>query len=600
MNTRALLAGVTLVGAVTCGVLALSAPSAAQEQPNPEKTTTAALPEREVSNRIDAEISKVWERDGIKPAPLSTDEEFVRRVYLDTVGVPPTAEEVTAFLADKEKDKRRNLIARLVDDERFGRHLGDLWGNIILGRGGRDYGGSSHLFALWLSERINKGDKFSDVIYDIVTASGSVSENPAVAVYTREVPYKVANSAGTITKNLTGVQVQCAECHDHPYEEAWTEEVFAGVASFWSGVQVRVNNRVQPVDPSVSDDAQNIRPLPPGAMEKLPTDAQNRLREQNKYNKPVTLDGQAIKTQNRKFWRPAMAKWMVSAENKQTARYMANRFWSFAFGSGILNPIDDFNSFNEASHPELLEFLGQDLIDNKYDVKRLFRAILNSRTYQLSSSDRPSKAENWHFASAPVRQLNPEQFFGALIQIAGGGDLARAIRTRGGSVADQLKRRYEGLKKRAEKEPADENMRETYYDEETVNRLLAWYEKFDDSWFVRRTMAQNYAQLSSDDEMVEADSFSLTIDQALLVMNGEVTNGLSGARRGSVVWKLVNETKDDEQRIEKLFLTVLGRKPDSSELRNMKAYVKESKDLNAAYEDLMFALLATTEFATNH
>src|SRR5690606_34484806 len=104
----------------------------------------------------------------------------------------------------------------------------------------------------------------------------------------------------------------------------------------------------------------------------------------------------------------------------------------------------------------------------------------------------------------------------------------------------------------------------------------------------------------SDDEMVEADSFSLTIDQALLVMNGEVTNGLSGSRRGSVVWKLVNETKDDDQRIEKLFLTVLGRKPDSGELRNMKAHGKESKDLNAAYEDLMFALLATTEFATNH
>ena len=595
---RYLFAGATLCAALVCGVIAGSGVFGQESPtaPTEDKTTTAALPEREVSARIDAEIKKVWDRDSIKPAAECSDEEFVRRVYLDTVGAPPTADEVSAFLGDKNKDKRRALIDTLVADPRFGRHMADMWGTILLGRSGRDYGGSSHLFVIWLSERINKGDKFSDVVYDIVTATGSVSENPATAAYTREVPYKVANSAGNTMKNLTGVQLQCAECHDHPYEEAWKQETFTGMASFWMGVQVRVNNRNLPVDPTVEDEAA-ARALPDSAMARLPAEAQNRQLDLKRYDKPITMDGVALKTANRKLWRPAVAKWMVADENKQTARYMANRFWSFAFGIGIHNPIDDFNSFNEASHPELLEFLGQDLIDNDYDIKRLYRSILNSHTYQLSSKDAP-KAEGWHFASAPVRQLNPEQFFGALLEVAGGGELAKVLRSRNGTVAQQIKRRYEATQKKMQK--GGDNGRDYDFNEETMNRITGWYERMDDNWYMRRNLAMDYARVGNDDEMIEQDGFSLTIDQALLVMNGDVTAALSGATRGSVVWKLVNETKTDDARIERLYLTVLGRKPDSSEQRTMKAYVKDSKNATEAYEDMMFALLASTEFATNH
>jgi molybdopterin converting factor small subunit len=598
MNRRHLLAA-TLLAALVCCVIGSTLTLGQETPPAPgeDKATTAALPEREVSARIDAEIKKVWDRDSVKPADECSDEEFVRRVYLDTVGAPPKAEEVEAFLADKNKEKRRALIDTLVADPRFGRHMADEWSVILLGRAGRDYGGSSHLFAIWLAERINANHKFSDVVYDIVVASGSVSENPATAVYTREVPFKVANSAGNTMKNLTGVQLQCAECHDHPYEEAWKEETFTGMASFWMAVQVRVNPRIQPVDPSVEDEAA-ARALPDSAMDRLPAEAQNRQIDLKRYNKPVTMDGDALKTTNRKLWRPAIAKWMVADENKQTARYMANRFWSFAFGIGIHNPIDDFNSFNEASHPELLEFLAQDFIDNDYDIKRLYRSILNTRTYQLTSKDAP-KAEGWHFAGAPVRQMNAEQFFGSLMEIAGGSELTKALRTRNGSVAQQIKRRYEASKRRTENGGGD-NQREYTFDEETMNRIVAWYDKMDDSWFMRRNLAQDYARVGNDDEMVEQDGFSLTIDQALLVMNGEVTAALSGSTRGSTVWKLVNEIKTDDARIEKLYLTVFGRKPDSDEQRTMKAYVKGSKNATEAYEDIMFALLASTEFATNH
>ena len=577
--------------AVCAGAAFLQSPVAAQDEPTEGKAegktaaTTTVTPEREVSANIDREIAKIWERDKIKPSGQSSDEEFVRRVYLDTVGMPPTADEVLAFIADKDKEKRRKLIDKLLADRRFGEHIANQWGLLLLGRSGRDFNGASHMFAQWLSERVNADEPFSDIVYDVVTAKGSLSENPAVAVYAREATYSIANAAGNLTKSLTGVQIQCAECHDHPYEEAWTEQTFTGVASFWAPVTVRVNNRSYPVDPVVNDNA------PAPRIRRAPNaEAQERLMGLQRYNAPATIDGEALKTPNRQMWRQAMAQWMTSKENKQTARYMANRFWSFVFGIGLLNPIDDFNSFNEASHPELLEYLGADLIENKYDLKRMFRVMLNSNTYQLTSRDKAPKAELWHFASAPVRQLSPEQFFGAFQIVASGATVSG--RTRGGDLGDQLRRRVEVLRKRGDAQNS--------YDDEALERFVETLSRIDNSWYQRRTMAQGYARMTSDDEMSELDGFSVTIDQALLVMNGDLTATLSASGRGGVLVNLLSSYKEDDARIERLYLTVLSRKPTSAERKLMLAHVKDSRNASEAYEDIMFALLASTEFSTNH
>ncbi len=562
-------------------------PAEAQEEPAP----------RDLSAEIDREIAAVWKRDDLRPAAAAGDEEFLRRVYFDTLGVPPTPAEVRAFLADKSKDKRAKRIDGLLKDKRFGLYMADTWGNILLGRAGRNYNGANHLFVVWFAERVNSGASFKDIIYEIVTARGSLSENPAVAPYVRSVPVRAADIAGTLTRNLTGIQIQCAECHDHPYETAWKQETFTGVASFFAPVSVRVNPRIQPVDPTVGDDARPVR-IVPRNMDNLPAEARARIEEQTRYNKPVTLDGYVLKTDMRQLWRPAMAKWMTDSENRQTARYVANRFWSFAFGIGIVNPVDDFNSLNEASHPALLELLADDLIDSGYDFRRLYGAILNSRTYQLSSENPPSKALPWHFASAPVRQLSPEQFFGALVQIAGGDDIARNYRTRNANPAEMIRRNFERRMQRADND--NPNAREVQFDRPTLDRLVKWYEKMEDSWYLRRTAAQQYASQTSDDEMSDTDGFSLTMDQALEVMNGDITNRLTGSGRGTVLAGLLREGKDDRQRLDELYLRVLSRYPEDNERRTMLGYLKQQHASAQAWEDVMFALIAGTEFATNH
>lgn len=563
---------------IPAALLAFSIVGAALAQPE----SAEAIP---LSDAIDAEIAAVWKRDNIKPAPASTDEEFLRRAYLDTIGLPPTPDEVRAFLADKSREKRAAVIDRLLDDARFGRHMGDVWANIMLGRGGRDFSGASHLFAVWFAERVNANAGFDDIIYDVVTATGTLSENPAVAPYTRAIPARTADIAGNISRTMTGIQIQCAECHDHPYESAWTEQTFSGVASFFSTVSVRVNPRSQPADPVVADDARPVR-IPPGGIENLPPQARERIAELARYSTPVFLDGTPLKTSTRDLWRAAMARWMTR-DNAQTARYVANRFWSFAFGTGLVDPADDFNSFNEASHPELLRVLGQDLIDNGYDIKRLYRAILNSRTWQLSSRDAPAKAERWHFASAPVRRLSPEQFFGALLQAGVGHDIARGYRAREANPLQRLQR----MARRGEGRP------EVSIDNAALERLTEWYGKLDDGWYLRRSMAQNYTRTSSDDEMTEADGFTMSIDQALAVMNGDITNRITGATRGTMLSELLRSQTDNRQRLDELFLRVLSRYPKATERTAMLNYLRQNSGA-AAWEDIMFALIAGTEFAT--
>jgi hypothetical protein len=597
-----------VAGALSCtGLAVLSTNSNAQESKNPAKTTqtpdsketVTKTPEIAVSGIIDSEIAKVWKRDSVKPTRKTTDVEFVRRVYLDTIGVPPMPEDVTAFLDNKDENKRAKLIDKLVDSPRFGEHMGDMWTNILIGRAARNFGGASELFAVWFAERVNEDPNFANIMYDIVTASGTVSENPAMLVYMREVPMKIGNVAGHISKTLSGQQIQCAECHDHSYEKEWTQEAFAGVASFFSSMRQDLRVRVLPRNPRIRDD---VRPINVSAsrMGGLNEDVQNRLKGLKKYSKPVSLDGVALKTKNRAFWRPAYAKWLTRKENTQTAKYIANRFWSFTFGSGILNPVDDFNSFNEATHPELLEYLGQDLIDNNYDIKRLYRAILKSKTYQLSSIGKHKDAQIWHFAAAPVRQLTPEQFFGAFVQIAGGDDMARAYRMRAGDPFDRIERGIQRQMKTAKENADDPNQRAYEFEKESLEQFKKQFSAMGDSWFLRRSLAKPFAALSEDDEMTEADGFSVTIDQALSVMNGDIVANMTSNRRGTLVWKILKQSSDVKSQVASLYSSVLGREATEKEVKLAIEFVKDSKDRAQGISDLMFVLLATTEFQTNH
>jgi hypothetical protein len=592
---RAIVAALGLA-ASACLLVAFGLPARADDPAPAGPVTEAKLSEAGLTALIDREIAKVWERDGIKPADACSDDEFLRRVYMDTVGMPPTVEETYAFLDSTDKDKRAKLIDALVADPRFGEHVTDLWLNIMSGRG-RAGDNADTVMGIWLAEQINAGRGFDQVMYDIITAEGKLSDNPAAGYYAGKRELLTPDIAGEATKHFTGVQIQCAQCHDHPYEEDWKVADFDGVASFFSAVEVRRKGDMRPRQGEVMDrkgslvNAAQIQKK----IKNANAEQKERLERQLKWGAPKYLLGDALKVSDARLWRRAWAQWAIADANTQTQRYLANRFWSFMFGMGIHNPVDDFNSINEASHPELLDLLAKDMRDSDYDIKRLYRAVLKSRTWQLAST--PTKAEPWHFASHPVRQLTPEQFFAALITVSKEADDRRKMRAAQNPYTRE-KQQAAQYEKRKAAGRLGENEKRYEYDYEALDKLEAQVEKMSDDWFLRRQASRNYSRYSDDDEMVAADNFSLTIDQALLVMNGEATSQLSSWNKGSVLDKVVSAGDKPEKQIERLFAVVLSRKATTQETSRFTAYLKESKDTRQAWEDLLFTLLVSTEFAT--
>ncbi|MBP9892098.1 MAG: DUF1553 domain-containing protein [Planctomycetes bacterium] len=554
-----------------------------------------------VSAIVDAGIEKGWAAENLKPAPRSSDGEFLRRVYLDTTGAPPNRDETQRFLEDKSPDKREKLIDALVADPRFGRTMADIWVAAIKGRGAGQLNGSD-LFAAWFAKRVNDGTGFNEIWREIITAKGSMADSPAVSIYFKDNEARdLRDVAGQLTRALTGVQIQCAQCHKHPYEKYEIAD-FNGMTSFFVGAVARVNNDIRPARVTVTDSDENVRKIKDAIRKRdtLPKDQQALVDTYSQLINPKTLDGKLIDTRDPTRWRRELAFWLTSAENRQTPRYIVNRIFAIAFGRGLHEPVDDFNSYNTPSHPELLEALTDDFTKHGWDVRRLYAGLLKSRAWQLSSAGADKNAQPRHFASYPVRPLGPEQFIAAIVAFADAADLAQATHEAKKKVFEDARKAAAEYEKQKKEGKLPENEKRYVYDLESLAKYEKWVESMPDDWLLRRTAAARYARLASDDEMAESEGFTLTIDQALTVMNGPFTNKLALVSEKSLLGHIFKQTEKPEERIKLLYLGVLCREPSETELKRALEAVNSPGRVHRNYEDLMFALLMTTEFATNH
>jgi hypothetical protein len=560
---------------------------------------------------IDRVIPAMWKRDNLTPAPNANDAEFLRRVWLDTLGEPPRRDEVGQFLADKSEGKRAALIDRLLDDPRFGEHIADLWVPILRERGSTELGelstSAGDVLAGWLADKVNRNVGFHRIARELITAEGPISANPAAAYYgLMGFPVRTADAAGMTIKHFAGVQAQCAQCHDHPYDDAWTQQRFVGVAAFFAPVEAQADFYTQPIDPRIE-----TRPVPAkDALEAylktlkadVPPEYRGRVEDLLTYNVPQLPGDKPFKSRDPQIWRRAFADWVLNPQHPTTARYMVNRFWSFLFGIGFVNPADDFNPLNEPSHPELLDALAADFVARGYDVKRLYRAILNSRVYQLSGAYAPGKAQRWHFASAPVRQLTAEQLFGALFKLEDGDTYLRIFQRDHPGAYHRL--RQLATLREMQKDKGEQPQGNFNLDRELLDKYIARIDAMRPEWRLRRALAAQYLALGQDDEMTMSETFTQSIDQALLILNGDVTRRLGGSTNGSLVYAVLHDVEGTDARVGALYLRILARTPTSEEsmraARYVQARVKAGDAEQVAFEDLFYALVSTTEFATNH
>ena len=379
---------ILIAGCVWCCVPGRGADE--EEQLLAEKLTANMV------QRIDELVAERWQPAGVSPAVQAEDSEFLRRAYLDLIGVIPTAAEVRAFLADEAVDKRKRLILKLVQKPSHATHLAAQWSSMLLPAEQDPFSANNRVgFQLWLRDRFSRNVRYDITVADLLTTRGNPQQATAALFYTAA-ELKPEELAARSARVFLGVQIECAQCHDHPFDK-WTMRDFWGYAAFFARIEQstgrgdRITNIADRRDGEVkfpgTDDA-----VAPMYLGRIPASEENGTR------------------------RLQLAIWLASRDNPYFARATVNRAWAMMFGRGIVEPVDDLGPHNTPSHPELLDELARYFIKIRFDLRRLLVTLASTKTYALSSRWPADQAEPSPelFARMAMKSLTPEQLFDCL------------------------------------------------------------------------------------------------------------------------------------------------------------------------------------------
>ncbi|HET6426750.1 MAG TPA: DUF1549 and DUF1553 domain-containing protein, partial [Planctomycetaceae bacterium] len=349
------------------------------------------------NNFVDTLVYEKLKTLQILPSELCTDDEFLRRATLDITGRLPTIEEAQAFLADTSASKRQALVDRLLDSDDFASFWSLKWGDILRSNSKKLKVAGVHKFRRWIFETIRDDRPLDQFARELLTASGSVFENPA-ANYWRA-SRDPQDATETTAQLFLGVRIQCAKCHNHPFER-WTQDNYYGIAAAFTRVG-RKN--------SVDTEEEVIFTAPSGEV------TQPRTGKQMKVHLLLKGDVDVPADQDR---REVFAQWLTEPDNPFFAKSLVNRMWGHLLGRGLVEPVDDFRDSNPPSNAKLLDELAKHFVSNGFRQKSVLRTVMNSRVYQLSSRTNDfNKNDELYNSHAATRLLAAEQLLDALCAV---------------------------------------------------------------------------------------------------------------------------------------------------------------------------------------
>src|SRR4051794_19552483 len=453
-------------------------------------------------NVIDRTVFAKLNRMRISPSDPCTDAEFIRRASLDTIGVLPSPAEVEAFLADPAPDRRARLVERLLKRPEFY----DFWtlkfADILRSNARLIQSKGTYVFNRWIREQLERNTPMDEFVRSLLTADGSAMRTPAANYY--RISRDPENSVETTAQLFLGVRIQCAKCHNHPFER-WTQDDYYGFAAFFS--------RVRQKKSLLADDEVIFSAR----------DGEVRQPRTGQVMKPKALGGPVFDDPKVPDRRVALAAWLTGPGNPFFAKSLVNRVWYHLVGRGIVEPVDDFRDSNPASNDELLDGLTAEFVKGGFDLKGLIRSIVNSRTYQLGARTNELNAEdNLYFSHAFTRLLPAEV-------------LLDAISTVTGTVTP-----FDGLPKGARATQIPDGKME--------NPFL-------------KTFGRPARELACECER-ESD---LNLSQALQLIGGATVNGKLRDDNGRMA-QLARSSKTPEQISRELYLVALAREPSSTEV----------------------------------
>jgi hypothetical protein len=502
------------------------------------------------SGEIDGLVNKELQATKISPAPRTTDEQFIRRVTLDLTGQLPLPAEVLEFVADPSSQKRARLIDKLLDSEKYAQHWARYWRDVIAARVSDRRGlVLAGAFERWLVEQFNTNQGWDMVTRAMITAEGKCEfddEGKNGALFflaSRFGPDSANEQAAEASRVFLGIQIQCAQCHDHPSDQ-WKRVQFHQLAGYFA----RVRERFVPGNAGKRGGVELIS-LRQGEHE-MPSKEDPK---KTFLTPPRFLDGKAAGPNLAdKERRRALADAIVDKKNYWFAGAYVNRIWGELMGQSFYQPVDDMGPHKEAVFPEVLTRLTGAFRGTNYDIKGLFRAILNSEAYQRQIRLGDSADQHLHFAAAYPTRLRADALWDSLVSVLGN------------FTAPQNKDKPRPMGRFGV--PAG------------LEGLFKSEFEFDPS--------------------LKADEVERSIAQALLLMNNPQINQRIRARGNNPLTRILSAYPQDEDALRTVYLRTLARKPTDRELDRCRDYIKKTRTRDEAFEDILWALVNSTEFQT--
>ena len=502
-------------------------------------------------NFIDEEVLGKLRRFHLIPSELSGDGEFMRRVCLDLTGTLPPPERVREFIGSEAGDKRARLIETLLQSPEYVDYWTFRFADLFRVKGSY---GWMHLYWEWVRSSIAGNKPYDQIARERISAQGFDGPSRHYLIG-RNKPKPVQQVVAEQFRVFMGRRMDCAECHNHPYDR-WKQDQFWGLAAFFG----RLTNTEWAPDNVVFDDPKGHE-VNFGEGKSYLAFRENRHPRTKQLVPPRFPDGRVLSEANRRSLRQELAKWMTA--HPYFAEAMANRMWGHFFGRGIVDPVDDFRLGNPPTHPGLLKRLAQDFRGDGYDLKHLMRRIVSSRTYQLSSQTHANNREDkLNYSYAYPRPLEAEVLLDAISAVTGVPEVFEAKDVPGSRV------------------PAGTRAINLKFPGGFPQRFLEIYE---------RPLR----------DAIPERSGRANLGQALHIMVGSTYNQ-NLSREGSRIHRLIKEGASNLEIIEELYLAALSRFPTREEKSDLLKLMGEQLSRSQASEDLLWALISSREFSENH
>ena len=565
------------------------------------------------ANRIDTLVEADLRKFKLKPNEPSTDEEFLRRIYLDTNGTIPTMQQAKQFLRSRSASKRTALVDRLLGQPGYGSQMYNWLADIMRLVDKANNNTYLRPYSDWVKQSLRDNKPWDETVNDLLSSEGKVWENPAVGFVLRD-PGMPLDNLNNAVRMFMGTRIGCAQCHDHPFDR-WTQKEFYQLAAFTGGTEYRLaRTKMSKVNNGTIDKAapggnrslearlgRSIVRLNRAAVWsndkkqlKFPSDYQYDDAKPGQMTTPTFLFDEKKASFTLPQRRQLFADWVTSESNDRFALTIANRLWKKALGIGLIEPVDDMMDDTKASNPALMEFLASEIKRLDFDLKEFQRIIYYSKTYQRQVTYTDLDPEKQYRFPGPIlRRMTAEQVWDSLLTLTleNPDAILRPDDSEYTSIIDiDAKTTVQQVIQKAKQldtyNKAQRKVRsKRLYKGQELVRASELPQPLPEGHFVR--------QFGQSDRAIISDSHTEgTVPQLLTMFNGPVTHMM--LERGSVIYNEVTDLKIINDQLDVIFLSMLSRTPTEREVASAKREIRSAG--NAGFGNVIWALLNTREF----